>query len=53
MVSDTLDAFYRKYDRVYNPEANERAIAEKEAAAARKAALAEAQQGKSRNATCE
>jgi hypothetical protein len=52
-MSNTLDAFFRKYDRVYNPEANERALAEREAAAARKKALAEAQQGKSRNATCE
>lgn len=51
-MSDTLDAFFKRYDRVYNPEANDRAIEEKLATAERRRKLTEAQ-GKSRNATCE
>lgn len=46
-MSEIVDAFMRKYDRVYNPEANAEALREKEEAKARKAALAAQHTGKS------
>lgn len=38
-MTDTLAAFFRRYDKIYNPEANDRALLEKELTVARRAAL--------------
>ena len=38
--SDVADAYFRKYDRIYNPAANAKALEEKNAEAARRGRMA-------------